>query len=512
MSQGKPAISHPSNRLIASVLCLTGVVMLADAVPAIAQASTVAKSPAVRISNSPSEISQTEITPSNRIVNRSMATFWPAAQKILESQAQWFDRAEVALSTPDPLVNQILSTKLLIQLRSMDLFVQRYYRNPRGLCQSQRSSRLLGAAVGFDAAQTETYCAIYKLSRDLTPLRSRLTQRSSLFNRRWSSTALPLFSTQSRQMPLTVTTVEQFNLTSRIASQTPSQVFIYPQMVGIQRMKQLQANYRPEVAPAIAPPTDLIKQVNQGRDQLVKIQAGLPISTQSLAAKSIQLFRPKRQSISKFAVRTTEADVYQTFLAQPNTGIARVYPVSAFVVDRNRLNPANVPMPFGLRVEAGQFLLSGEALNYGFITQLGDISLDQMNAAHQLPELFKTYSPPNVLAEIQNHQRRFLVGKDTPLSSEIPAQLKQTYVMRLVQYQLPEVVTTGRPLQPGERGQLKSLLAHQGQDRLIAFRPVTQRRDGSYTVLWKVLETKAAPQIRDLENYISASLKTRTRY
>jgi hypothetical protein len=457
-------------------------------------------------------------------IDRPTDNFWPDAQKILESQANWFDRAEAAVMTPEPLVNQILSTKLLMQLRSMDLFVQRYDRNPARLCQSGQ------AATGLDAQQMETYCAIVKLSREMMPLRERLTQRSSLFNTSRPAPKTPLFtlappvgtasfSTSGKptklapfyNKPIFAKSVEQVNLTSRIAAAPTSQVFVYPQMVGVQRLKQWQANYRPQVAPAIAPPLDLINLINQGRSQLVTVQAALPIQSQGLSTP-VQVFKPAAPMVSsKFAVRSTEADIYQTFLAQPNTGIGRVYAAQSFVSDVNRLNPANVPTPFGLRIEDGQFLLGGDALNYGFVTDIGDVPVADVRANVELPELFQAYAPPNTLAAIENHQRRFLVGKDTPLTSSIPAQLHRTYVMRLVQYQLPEIVATGRPLASGDRGQLKTLLQHQGTDRLIAFQPVIQRNDGSYTILWKVLDTKAAPQIVDLDQYISTNLKTRSR-
>ena len=442
---------------------------------------------------------------------RSTADFWSKAQKILASQANWFDRAEIALTAPDPLVNQILSTKLLVQLRSMDLFVQRYYRNPPALCRSPRTAKVLGIAAGLDPRQVETYCAVYQLSRDLTPLRERLTQRSSLFNPKRSKT-INRFFTQSRAVPFAVSSVEQVNLASRVPVTSPSRTFLYPQKVGVQRFKRFNENYRPTVPPAITPPPALIRQLNQGRSQLLKIQAGLPATSQSLTAKAIQVFKPKAVRDSRFSVRRSEADIYRDFLSQPNTGITRVYPAQAFVVSSNRLQPRDVPMPFGLRIESGQFLLSGEALNYGFLTSLGDIALDDIQDDRKLPKLFTQYVPPSRLAMIQNHQRRFLVGKDTPHTSEAAAQLQQTYIMRVVQYQLPEVVTTGRPLQPGERGDLAELLKHQGRSRLVVFRPVIRRRDGSYTILWKVLDDQPAPQIRDLENYVSTNLKTRSRY
>jgi hypothetical protein len=443
--------------------------------------------------------------------------FWSEAQSILVAQAKWFDRVEAAVGTPDPLTNQILSTKLLTQLRSMDRFVQRYDKHGAIWCQSSQATERLTTA-GLDASQIETYCAIAKLSRELMPLRDRLTQRSSQFNPQRTIAAQPLFFTQSNRGKRFPTSIEQVNLAAKspAAPSTP-QRFMHPQMVGVQRVKQLTANYRPPVAPAIAPPTDLLALINRGRERLVTVQAGIPSQSQTYGTQSVQVFKSAPPRLSKFALRESEVDAFRSLLEQPNTGIGRVYPTESFVADTNRLTPANIPMPFGLRIEDGQFRVTGEALNYGFVTAIGDVQLDDIDRQGvqtnpDLPDLFRTYSPPNTLAALQTHQRRFLSGKDTPLSSAIPAELRRTYVMRLVQYQLPEIVATGRPLSSGDRGQLKTLLQHQGTDQLIAFRPVIQRNDGSYTVLWKVLDSKAAPQITDLDQYVSLNLKTRSRH
>jgi hypothetical protein len=37
----------------------------------------------------------------------------------------------------------------------------------------------------------------------------------------------------------------------------------------------------------------------------------------------------------------------------------------------------------------------------------------------------------------------------------------------------------------------------------VAFRPVNRRPDGSYTVLWRVLNQFPDPQIEDLEKYVN---------
>lgn len=449
--------------------------------------------------------------------NLTSADFWTEADAIVTSQARWFDRTEQAIRQPEAQLPQILSVKLLPQLLSMDRFIQRYARNGTDLCQSERGQTLLAQNAGFDSAQVETYCAIAQMSRDLTPLRDRLSQRSAQFNGTPGSlTRTPMFQTRIGTQSFFTRAPEQFNLMAPPTAAPDPLRRPYPQSVGIQRLKQAQANDRPAIAPAFLPPPDILELIEQGRGQLARIQVNQPdpgpATTQSLnAARKLN-----PAPAAKYAVRADEMAIYTEFLAQPGTGISRVYPTQAFVTDRNRLDPNQIPMPFGLRIEDGQFWVTGAALNYGFITPIGEqdlaeLAIDDLRDAAALPAIFDRYQPPNTLAELQNHQRRFLIGKDTPITAASPAALKQTYVMRLVQYQLPELVTSGRAFNPGDRGDLKSRLQHSGSDQLIAFRPVIQRNDGSYTILWKVLKQQSAPQITDLDRYVSNNLRSRSR-
>jgi hypothetical protein len=438
--------------------------------------------------------------------------FWPAAQAIVNSQANWFDRAEASMVTVDPVTNQILSTKLLVQLRSMDQFVQRYNNNPARLCKPSATGEF-SATANMDTEQVESYCAIYKLSRDLTPLRDLMTQRASLFNLDRSGEKTPLFTVQG--MPFMPQSIEQVNLVSRIPAKpkAPTMTFLKP--VGSQVMKGPQAKVKPYVSPAILPATDILKLINQGRDQLLAIQVNAPLVRDGISDDA----KPKTKATpaAKYAVTQSESDIYAEFLKQPNTGIGRIYPGAAFVPDDNRLDPANIPMPFGLRVADGQFVMGGGALDYGFMEDLGDGlrptggHRDFKEVDGLISEEFQRYVPPQTVEAIQADQRRFLVGKNVSFSSQIPAMLHRTYVMRVVQYQLPELIASGRALKPGERGQLKYLLQGTvGRDRLVAFRPIVKRNDGSYTVVWQVLKTNAEPTIVDLEKYVSINLKTRS--
>jgi hypothetical protein len=477
--------------------------------------------------------------------------FWSEATRLLQSQSDLLDRAKTAITTPDPIENQTTSTKLLVQLRSLDLFLVRYGQNPRSRCVTaspsalKKATQLGRAAAGMDTAQRETYCQIYQLSRELTPLRDLLTQRASLFNPSRSRT-VALFFTQSQAAPFSATTVEQVNLASPIPTPSPIAPLVYPKLLGGQRMKLSDTAIRPP-APAIAPPLDLLKLIDQGQVRIQIAQRNLPATTSSNdlpeadTTTPVTSFLPEamdeatpdrpqpsptRTPRERFAVPAAEAQLYAEFLKQDNTGIARVYPESAFVTPTNRLAPAIVPTPFGLRIQDGQFVLTGAVLDYGFIADLGDAELGKSlenslgkslenslgkQSQLSLPDLFQTYQPPTTLADVQYHQRRFVAGKDTAFSSQAPATLNRTYAMRLVQYQLPDMVASGRPLKPGERGQLKSLLQAEGRDRIIAFRPVTRRLDGSYTVLWQVLKTNPEPVLTDLDRYVNLNLKTRSR-
>jgi hypothetical protein len=72
----------------------------------------------------------------------------------------------------------------------------------------------------------------------------------------------------------------------------------------------------------------------------------------------------------------------------------------------------------------------------------------------------------------------------------------------LFQFQLPEVILRGESISRAQRRKLDQILMTPSSDVLVAFRPVNQRFDGSYTVLWRLLNQFPDPQIADLEDYL----------
>jgi hypothetical protein len=291
-----------------------------------------------------------------------------------------------------------------VQLRGLDRFVERYYNNPRRLCATKSPTTLLGAAAGLDKAQVETYCTIYQLSRELTPLRDLLTQRASLFNTSRSSDTVATFFTPPQAAPFNPRTVEQVNLGTKIRPQTRVEPLVYPQLLGRQRMKQQVTAVQPP-APAIEAPDDVMKLIREGLAKVQTVQAKLPT-----AVSRFQTAKPKPKVLTlkdREATLEEETEFHKAFLKQENTGIARVYPESAFVMPTNRLEPNTPTTPFGLRIQNGQFVISGNDLDYGFLVDVGDVELGKRRGSVPMPELFKSYQPPIAIPDVQKEQRRF---------------------------------------------------------------------------------------------------------
>jgi hypothetical protein len=155
-----------------------------------------------------------------------------------------------------------------------------------------------------------------------------------------------------------------------------------------------------------------------------------------------------------------------------------------------------------------QMLLQGA--DYNFMADLGDIPIEKLDSDLKkvpLPtrELFLNYQPPQQLEAIQVERRRFQTGKEINsdiLKTKIPAKLNHTYIMRSLQFQLPEAIVKNQRLTPQERLKIDALTKIQSSDVIVAFKPVRKRSDGSYTVVWRILKQMPNPQINDLEAYL----------
>jgi hypothetical protein len=190
-------------------------------------------------------------------------------------------------------------------------------------------------------------------------------------------------------------------------------------------------------------------------------------------------------------------------------------PTQALRFERGEFELAGTMRPFNdsplmLTLDGNKLIVNGYDLDYGFIQKLGDVPLDAIAAdAGQLPETvnpslwsyFWRYQPPTLVNALKSQKRLFHTEKlsigNTPIVSQIPVELNQTYLLRSVAYDLPEEVTNPR-LQISRN--FPYLEVANSSDVLIALRPI-RTRNGSYTILWRILKRFPSPQIEDLEQY-----------
>jgi hypothetical protein len=452
------------------------------------------------------EIAQTEEFESPRLQQ-----FWDDAAQLVQDQLNTINRIEIALNSGNIKDVRNANSALFLHQRKMSDFLNRQYRFPQALCQQWNQ---------FNSNQEQVYCLLYQLTEQLRPLVSLLDQRIVQLSQ--LETPHPI---QGGANPFP-------NRQSPLISQSDLGVTATPIPVIGKRLKDAVSNPRLSLTPAFAPAETAIFIINNHREKLFAMG--------SLFPSEISLTDPRETMIAleryDHSLSAKEIEIYRDFLKKSNRGVTLVLSPETYRQHphQNRLNnPMSEQFPFApLKAKTDNFaprltiqvnhnfleIVMG-VLNYGFMVNIGDISLDKLpenlreipNLSPEAKAFLFNYIPPTRLEEIQTDQRRFLTGKAGlgtdenlifPVSSNLPIQLNQTYILRLIEYQLPEAIVTRKPISRQERFALNRMLETPSSDLLIAVRPVRQRWDGNYTILWQVLGEFPAPKITDLDRYV----------
>ncbi|MBD2094633.1 hypothetical protein H6F90_05645 [Trichocoleus sp. FACHB-591] len=465
--------------------------------------------------------------------------FWPQAQQLLQAQILLVNRIERAVAEPDP--NQVRAARgqLTLQTAAVDRFLKSQYPLPNLLCAPTRirvgnTEEPFTVGSGLSQSQGTVYCNLYQSTQKLASLGDLLDRR--LFMLASIAEVKPL-RVVGEQQPLSLpgTPTQSPNLgkpaTYRYGT-APTLPTEKPLVIG-QATKTAIADYVPPISPAIAPPPEVAPVLQSIKQLLTRTQSAFP-NAASFSAPTRQV-----EALDQYAygLYPKERQLYAKFLEQPNTGIARVLLSEAYRPQpsalQNRLEPtvaerfpfvplvqseAKFTPRFLLEIENGRFQLVQSGLNYGFLAPMGDVPIEalqptlptqQVELAPDLRQFFLTYVPPNQLDAIQTDRRRFLSGKVNNLAlnqllmSQAPISLNQTYLMRSLQFQMPEIVMSREPVSRRDRRYLDLLLETPSSDHLLAFRPVIRHSDGTYTVLWRVLQQFPDPQIQDLDKYVN---------
>ncbi|TAF06344.1 MAG: hypothetical protein EAZ77_12375 [Nostocales cyanobacterium] len=458
--------------------------------------------------------------------------FYTQAMRLVQQQIYLIARIEQAMSSPDPNKMKSVRGQLTVHSHSVETFLNRQYPSPKTLCTAKGDlSQQSALPVQLTESQLQIYCSLSASSRELLKLSPVIDQLLSRRGELALVRQLPLVSGERQLDPvLSIAPLQRPHLgkpaaplAGREANLTSS-----PLPVVGNPAKTAITNYRPFMQPAIAPPAAALNTLKTANQILKAAQAAFPTN--------IKFINPQEdaQILDRFAydIDSQEKQIYAQFLQSPNTGIFRVLPDSAYRRQpnalQNRLQPSvseRYPFPslgksqgdftpsLALKIIDDNFQLMPQGIDYGFIVNIGDIPLEKLDARLQVVtsstrEFILNYQPPKEFKSLQIDGRRFITGKNQNWQqsqvylSGAKAELNNTYVVRSLQFQLPEIILNRQPI-PRQNSRIRQQLTEvPSSDTIIAFRAVRRRPDGSYTILWQVLNQLPAPQIEDLENYV----------
>lgn len=467
--------------------------------------------------------------------------FWPDAQQIYQDTIYLLDRVETAIVSADAKDIRIINGQITQHLISLDKFVKKYTPRANRLC---LPSATVEKITDLSPKQQKIFCSIYLSREQLQPLQPFL-------NRQLQNLA-DILENKSSQF------TTNRNIENTLDNSQPSLSNSIPKsannnpVIGL-NSKQPLAEYEAPVKPAIAPPEEaklLLQKLQQKIEQNLK---EFPPSVNFVTTAELKAESAK--SIN--TVPDYELETYSKFLKIPNTGITKILPAQAYIAPPNTIQNrlALTPgdrFPFAplltpgqktetnnflprlaMQIDNNQFQIVNKDLNYGFMIDLGAIDLDKLqlpktentipdsiarifagkiskslNISPTTLEFFRNYRPPNLLEELQEDRNRFIKGKldyfslKDSLVTQAPIVLNHTYLMRTIQYKLPDFIRNQQPLQSQQRRYLSLLLETPSKDLLIAFQPISQGSDGSYNVIWRVIGQFPDPQIQDLNKYV----------
>lgn len=461
----------------------------------------------------------------------TIAPFWTISRDLITEQEEIIEFIEATLTNPEPDSIALAREQLYVHLFKVERFLRDYYIVPQILC---RDNVTLPPNISFE--QQQVFCALFYSRQQLEPMIPVLYRQQNWL----TDVNLAALEGSFEAIPLDLDGNVN-DLFSALLSGRES--LSEPTIVG-QPAKPLEANRDLDARPSLA--TVARRFAAQDSATIPNLEAlyGLFISRRLLLGA--QQFFPEEIAISKlnpenitgeineFALYPDLAQQYRRVLAQPYTGIATIPTARESPLELNQLrdrllpNSEATPIPLetladgflprlALRVEGDNFVIPPRAIRYGFLVDIGDVSLEHFPDFEHIwaltplqRQLFTRYRPPIELAAIQTDQRRFYFGKmGGILPAEAPPALayapiveNRTYLLRLVQYQLPSVILNDEPIHRSQRRQTAQILNTPSSDLLIAFRPLRREADGSYVVVWKLLEEYPQPIIDDLEDYV----------
>ena len=207
--------------------------------------------------------------------------------------------------------------------------------------------------------------------------------------------------------------------------------------------------------------------------------------------KQIETKRAELTVLEKKFLAPADEDraAYAEFLRQPDTGLIRLLPRDVY--GRNdRTNNKSLTLNGGgayysfsrhtheygygsdIELASGYLSVGFAGADYGMLTTLGDVPIEQVSIEHPGAQFMAAYNAPSEEPKARLEYRRFATGdtvEDRRYQTRSPVAVGTTYLLRSINYDTSDV--------------------------LVAFRVTRKDTDGSVIIAWRLLKTYPKPEL-----------------
>ena len=208
--------------------------------------------------------------------------------------------------------------------------------------------------------------------------------------------------------------------------------------------------------------------------------------------RQIEIKRTELSALENEFLSPSEEDRanYAEFLKQPDTGLIRLLPREIYESDTYRKNKKTLTVRGGgayysfsrlshvydngtdIGLEQGYLQVGFAGADYGMMTNLGDVPLDEITLEHRMVNFLAEYKAPVEEPKARSEYRRFATGtaiNDSLYKTRLPVAVNQTYLLRSISYDASDV--------------------------LVVLRVVRKDTDGSIIIAWKLLKRNPKPEL-----------------
>jgi len=422
------------------------------------------------------------------VAQASTQNYWQESVDLLQTQVNLLTQVEQSLYSTQR--NYVANTyrKLFFYISNLDQYLETYGVASQATCTNQP----------LTGAELAAYCALFESRSTLFTLLATTEQRQSRLGT----------SEDSLLFPIAGSSFISSDLTPQESWQSSEETF---DVVVIDSPKPAR-NQGDIVRPAIAPTPQILTTINNQKSALLAVKPQLPAG---YVLEDDDVFTTTTTRY-RYVPAPQEYVLYQAFLAQPDTGLSRLLPREAYeepyTTSRLKdslqeqfpfpvLNDAAIAPNLPLIFEGETLRFIPEDLDLSLIADLGEVDIaaaQNLDPDHPLI----SYQSPRTFAGLQQEQRRLLFQKDGLAMNSAPLQLNHTYLVRLIQYEFAPEILEGKTLPRHRFKEITMLADPKSYDVLVAVQPVKSWLDGSYSLLWQIVDQKPAVTIEDLADYI----------